>query len=383
MSPEPSELRIMMVDDDENLLGSLRRQMHGKYTASCVESPSRALEIFDQYGPFALVVSDMRMPGMSGIELIAEIRKRSPNTVAIILTGDGDMETAARAVNESHVFRFLNKPCKPDALLEAVRLGLEHYRLATAEADLLNKTLAGSVRMLTQVLSMTMPEAFGLAQEAKSLTGEICHDLEHESTWQAEMAAMLMRIGMVAISPDIAKRYLRGHELESSEWAAVERSAQKGCELISAIPRLEPVGELVGLQYKDQGVNGNAVAKVLRAVGDFQRFSIRTSVFETLRRMERDDKYDERIMGSLRKIVSQRFQSSETTVNELCEGMILEEEIRDKSGRLLLSKGTEMHKTMVERIQTMQASGIEIVEPICVRFFKLAASSQDAIAGAA
>lgn len=377
-----SELEIMMVDDDENLLSSLRRQVHGKFSASCVESPTRALEIFDKYGPFAVIVSDMKMPGMSGIELISEIRKRSPNTVAIILTGDGDVQTAARAVNESQVFRFLNKPCDSSVLLESIGLALEHYRLATAEADLLNKTLAGSVRMLTQVLSMAMPEAFGLSQEAKSLTGEISRDLKLDTIWQAEMAAMLMRIGMVAISPDIAKRYLHGHALEPDEWAAVKRSAQKGRDLIGAIPRLEPVGDLVGQQYLDDKTDGPNVAKVLRIVGDFQRQTIRSSVFETLRNMEGEDKYDSQIMESLRRIVGQRFESAEATVAELREGMILEEEIRDTSGRLLLSKGTEMHKTLVERIQTMQESGTEIVEPIGIRFFNSDSKPATAVAGA-
>jgi DNA-binding NtrC family response regulator len=112
------------------------------------------------YGPNAVVISNIRMPGMSGARFLAEVRRNAPETLRIILTGFANIDTALDAVNEGNIFRFLTKPRGKTVLAGAIRAGLAQHRLITAERVLLEETLMGSIRVLTDVLIIAKREAF-------------------------------------------------------------------------------------------------------------------------------------------------------------------------------------------------------------------------------
>jgi len=133
--------KILCVDDDPNVLQALARQ-HGRrfdlHTAMGCENGIMALK---NDGPFAVVISDLRMPGLDGIRFLSLVTQVSPDTVRIMLTGQGDPQSESEAVNEGKVFRFLTKPCPPEKLAQALESALEQYRLMHAERDSLEKTL--------------------------------------------------------------------------------------------------------------------------------------------------------------------------------------------------------------------------------------------------
>ena len=99
-------------------------------------------------GPYAVVVSDMRMPGMDGIELLSKIKARSPETIRVMLTGTGDFDTAINAINEGSIFRFLSKPCSKEVMAQTLTAALAQYRLVTAEKQIMEQTLSGCIRVL-------------------------------------------------------------------------------------------------------------------------------------------------------------------------------------------------------------------------------------------
>src|SRR5258708_19704644 len=103
----------------------------------------------------------MRMPGMNGVQFLAQVRQAAPDTVRIMLTGYADVSAAMDAVKQGNIFRFLAKPCEQEVLSNAITSGLVQYRLVTSEKDLLENTLMGSIKVLTDVLSAVSPEAFG------------------------------------------------------------------------------------------------------------------------------------------------------------------------------------------------------------------------------
>jgi hypothetical protein len=119
-----------------------------------------------------VVVSDLQMPGMDGITLLSSLRKVSPDTVRVLLTGHADVDAAIAAVNEGNIFRFLRKPCPPGALLRALEASVEQYRLITAERVLLEQTLRGSLKTLTDILAFVNPVAFGRAIRSRKIVGE-------------------------------------------------------------------------------------------------------------------------------------------------------------------------------------------------------------------
>ena len=101
---------------------------------------------------------------MDGVQFLQEAQRVAPDSVRIMLTGNADQQTAAGAVNEGRIFRFLNKPCTPEDLGHALTAGLEQYRLITAEKELLEKTLGGTIKMLMEILATVDPDLFGRAQ---------------------------------------------------------------------------------------------------------------------------------------------------------------------------------------------------------------------------
>lgn len=137
----PQCAKVLFVDDEQAVLDSLRRGLCRAYTVTTARGPEEGLRTVETDGPFAVVVSDLRMPGMDGVHFLKKVREISPLTVGIMLTGHGDLTAAMQAVNEGHIFRFLTKPCPIPSLSQALDAGLEQYRLVAAEKQLLRVTL--------------------------------------------------------------------------------------------------------------------------------------------------------------------------------------------------------------------------------------------------
>src|SRR5690606_12970241 len=146
-----------------------------------------------------IVTSDLRMPQVDGISFLAKVAERSPDSVRILLTGYADLDAAVASVNRGRVFRFLTKPCQKEDLVAAIEAGLAQYRLARAERELLDRTLRGAVRALTDVLALASPLAFARAQRAQQTVAALCRQLQVEFTWPIEIAALLSQIGSITL----------------------------------------------------------------------------------------------------------------------------------------------------------------------------------------
>jgi len=194
----------LIVDDDVRLLEGLRRNLRGRVNVLTATDGSAALEILRDQGPIAVILCDMRMPGMDGIAVLRAARERFPETVRMMLTGNADQATAVDAINRGEIFRFLNKPCESDRLVAALEAGIRQYRLATGERELLEQTLAGSLRLLLDVLKLS---GAGMADAIPNLRRwgrAIAQALQLPDPWKLDVALMLSEIGAVAIPPSIA-----------------------------------------------------------------------------------------------------------------------------------------------------------------------------------
>lgn len=141
--------QILFVDDEPLVLEGLRRSTHTmrhEWDMTFLDSSERALQFLER-SPVDVVVSDMRMPGMNGAELLARVCEISPQTVRVMLTGNSDYQTAVDAVNQGHVFQFLLKPCEGEQLVESVRAAVKQHQLQTAERELLLTQLAHTEKM--------------------------------------------------------------------------------------------------------------------------------------------------------------------------------------------------------------------------------------------
>jgi CheY-like chemotaxis protein len=131
--------KILFVDDEPSVLDGYRRMLHREFEVDTATGGEHGLDLIKRTGPYALVISDMRMPGMNGAEFLAKARQLAPETVRVLLTGYSDMSAAIDAVNEGNIFRYLTKPCEKEVLVKAINLSLEKYRSATAEQLLVKK----------------------------------------------------------------------------------------------------------------------------------------------------------------------------------------------------------------------------------------------------
>jgi PAS domain S-box-containing protein len=133
--------RILIVDDEEAILETMTFTFEDDYEVLTAASASRALELLDESGPVAVVISDQRMPEITGVEFLARVFERYPTTVRIILTGFADMDAIIRAINDGHVYAYITKPWEPDQLKQVVRRAVDHHRLAEE-----NERLVGSLK---------------------------------------------------------------------------------------------------------------------------------------------------------------------------------------------------------------------------------------------
>src|ERR1039457_2495393 len=149
--------KILLVDDDPNILDGYRRSLSREFLMETAQGGEPALALAAKNGPYAVVVSDMRMPGMDGIQLLSRIKALSPDTIRVMLTGNADTETAINAINEGNIFRFLNKPCNKEGMAKTLTAALVQYRLVTAEKQLLKQFVSGSGRVRTEVPTLLNP----------------------------------------------------------------------------------------------------------------------------------------------------------------------------------------------------------------------------------
>jgi two-component system probable response regulator PhcQ len=156
---------VLLVDDDQNVIRgltrALRRQPYQLYTAQSGDEAMWILKAHD----VDVIVTDEKMPGMSGGDLIAWVAENYPEVVRIVLTGYATTETAIRAINEGAVYHFFTKPCRDVHLAIAIREALEQ-----------REKLKENLRLRTQCRHETGPPV-GLQQDLQVLANVVSHDL--------------------------------------------------------------------------------------------------------------------------------------------------------------------------------------------------------------
>ncbi|NTV75314.1 MAG: response regulator, partial [Holophaga sp.] len=175
--------KVLLVDDDPNILAAYTRTLRKRFQFDTAQGGDEALVCIRDSEPYGVILSDMRMPGMDGIQFLSRAKELSPDSVRIMLTGNADQNTAIEAVNQGNIFRFLTKPCDPDTLALSLEAGLKQYQLVTAERELVEGTLKGSLALLVDLLSIADPVAFARSQHLAPLAQKIAKAMDLESPW--------------------------------------------------------------------------------------------------------------------------------------------------------------------------------------------------------
>ena len=231
--------KILCVDDELNIVLAMQRQLRKQFHVESALGAEQALATMERDGPFAVIVSDLQMPGMNGLELLGRVRELSPDTIRIMLTGQADLTTAIAAVNKNSIFRFLTKPCSAEELTGTLEAAIDQHHLVTAERLLLENTLRASVKVLTEVLSLVHPAAFSRACRIHRYVRHMAAELRLSNAWQFEVAALLSQIGCITMDPGNLDRVYIGEELSEEEKKMFAAHPAAGHDLLLHIPRLE------------------------------------------------------------------------------------------------------------------------------------------------
>jgi response regulator RpfG family c-di-GMP phosphodiesterase len=258
---------ILFVDDDVRVVSALQRSLYRDYRIEIAARPEDALDAIAQTD-YAVVISDLKMPGMNGIELLTTVKEVAPNTVRVLLTGQADLDAAIAAVNDGNIFRFLTKPCPQELLKKAIDAALEQHWLQVSEKDVLRETLMGTVAVLMQILSSLHPMAFGRASRIRNHVKRLAAELRLPDSWEFEAAALLSQIGWISVDASTVSKYYAGSPLDLEETSQVLAQASAGQNMLHKIPRLYTVSRIIGRQSQDfEPQKGTDVGEYMIAIG--------------------------------------------------------------------------------------------------------------------
>ena len=371
---------ILFVDDEANVLEGFKRQLRKDFTVDTAIGPEEGLQAIAGRGPFAVVVSDRQMPGMDGVQFLSQVREQSPDSVRILFTGNANLEAAVQAINQGQIFRFLTKPCPPDVLISTLTAALQQHKLITAERELLEHTLSGSIRVLCDMLSFANPEAFGRSSRITRFVQAIASHLQLPDPWLTTTAAMLSQIGCVILPEIVLDKVYRGEMLSPEQSQLYKQHPFMGADLVAAIPRMKPVAEIIRYQDKPyrapEGSNdphaGEGLpvgARILKVALDFDALlssgKSQASAITVLK--GRKDQYDPNVLDALIASMTKNVKAKvmSVAVADLQDGMILVEDVHASTGELLASKGQAVNPSMRMRFQHLGNSSA-IKEPLMV-----------------
>jgi CheY-like chemotaxis protein len=363
--------KILLVDDDPAILQGYQRLLRLDFQTDTALGGASALRAFEKDGPYAVVVSDMRMPEMDGIQLLSRLKTLAPETIRIMLTGNADLETAMQAVNEGSIFRFLTKPCSKEAMARTLTAGLVQYRLVTAEKELLERTLSGSIRVLTEVLSLVNPAAFGRALRLRRYIRHVVEVLSLPNPWRFEVAAMMSQLGCVTLHPETVEAVYSGNKLAPEEEKNYAMHPAVAHDLLRNIPRMEPIAWMIAHQNRSISVEGDVSdremadmrlgAELLQATLGFDdlvgRGFSRTEAAHNASRQFRG--LDPRVFRALVEIEPDKAERQVRLcgVDELTPGMVLDAEIRTNDGTLIVARGQEVTVPLLLKLNSFRGKG--------------------------
>ncbi|MBI3762766.1 MAG: response regulator [Chloroflexi bacterium] len=405
-----SDQTILILDDEEAVLLPLtllfRREGYRVLTAVRAEEAFAQLE----RSRVAVVVADQRLPGMSGIEFLRQVRQRWPDCIRITLTGYSDTPTAEAAINEGHVYRYLTKPWNDDELRVTVREAVRLYELTrenrrlyeltaaqalelralneglekkvverTAEIELKNAeledNLLDAIHLLTSVQQLRNSSMAGHAQrmaEAARWLAEALN-LPEADRRDVEIAAMLHDIGKLGLPDRVLHKDTFNLMREDQE--LIRQSPLLGEVLLSTIPRLKAAAAVVrhqkewynGQGYPD-GLRGEAIpigSRIIAVVEAYEEYGDRNVLQQGEGR-----RFDPRVGREFLRYLDQRRAAapagSELRIlpAELIEGMVLTRDLYTGRGLLLATSGKVVDRPTLEKIRNFHR-----VDPIPGRLY--------------
>lgn len=360
--------KILVVDDsgpNRFILNEMVNHL-GHYSV-IAENGAIALNLVRKE-PVDMILLDILMPEMDGYEFLDRIKDDSVlrHIPVVMISAVEDMDSIVRCIQKG-ADDYLIKPFNPSLLKARISACLEKKRLRDSERELLEDTLNGSIKVLTDILALVNPTAFSRTARLKRYVRHIAEQCNLSDIWQFESAAMLSQIGCIALPPDLLDKVYAGQDLTREERDMFASHPDTGQQLLSKIPRLEIVSNMIAkqrdlfdLRHKTENLGQREIenlgGQILRIAIDYDSFTLHgmshKDALEKLR--SQPDKYDSEIVSTLDHLPDSDVQMElkNTTLDKLRVGMIIDEDFF-AGDVLVVAKGIELTLPVLERLRRL------------------------------
>ena len=419
--PVPDDVfdTIVCVDDEERVLAALKRALIPLSVRIEVFSHAQAALAFIRSNSVSVILSDMRMPSMSGAEFLAEAFRLQPNAYRILITGYSDLTSTVSAVNDGRIQRYLSKPWSNDLLLDSVKEGLNYHQLVEAnyrlQSDIKQKNdeleqevsrrtrqlrkairtlklehersreaYQGVLNVLANALKVN-PIADGHFHQNVSTLAELLAikaELPAEDIEQIRLAGLLVHLGLLGVNPDLLKK--DRSRLTIQERNELSRHPQIAQTILSPAPHFNELAKIIGSQSeayngsgKPFGLVGEMIplgSRILMIARDFWRVANQAeghfaSAYKKARHHLNQGmgiRYDPNLVDCFCRIDMEeirRFEVDEQalTTDELEPGMVLLDDVYNVSGLLLLAKDVILTEEAIAKLNDYQAVNEDVL----------------------
>jgi len=245
---------VLFVDDDVQSFAAWRRALGKLYPLALAASPKKALGLLARQAPSVLVV-DPFLPDVDGAAFLLRAKQLAPDTLCVVLLRPVAAEKIVELLSAVRVYALLGKPCSVEALRTVLDDAFSHLRSLQAERQALNATVRGIIKLLTDLLSLSCPEAFEKATRVRRLAVDIARYMAVPGHWQIEAAAMLSQLGQMALSRRRCDPEPSAHDEQLDPAARSARQVRIAHDLLANIPRFNDVARIV--LYQEKGYDGS------------------------------------------------------------------------------------------------------------------------------
>lgn len=256
--------KILFVDDETANLRLLERLFRNSYEVITAASGQEALELLSVHD-FALIISDQRMPGMTGIDFLKRAAEMRPQTVRIMLTGYTDASALVEAINSGVVYKYVTKPWVNEDLQQTVKRALQHYETTKAQRQLqlqnerlqarLKATRDSFIEVVADMLDLKDPQSREHAQRVSRYATAIGErlNLDRPEMEQLSLTAFLHEAALFRIPAEIM---LKNGPLTPDEQRVVEANLEPGLKMLAGVPDLAEIAEILRFQYEHYNGTG-------------------------------------------------------------------------------------------------------------------------------
>ena len=383
--------RVLFVDDEQAVLHSLDRLFGSEFEVRLAESGQAALGMLNEGYRAPVLVTDMRMPQMDGVEFSKAAQQVAPEAKVLMLTGNQDLGAATAAVNDGGVFRFYNKPCPPETLREGIDAAMRQYDIDQAEKTLLRKTLLGAISSISRVAERASEDIASRIADYGPLVSQLAELAEVPARWEYPVACRLALIGLPGTPADSQASLWRGFDPVAENRDAFKAALEEAAAMIKDIPRLDTVSEILRKFPDADGSLCSRKPKKPGAIAEVGAALLRVTVATQYSRshglsVEHTASEVRALLPSIDDALYTALQALEETppqqevmmapADQVQVGMVLSQDLCGPSGELLMRSGRRLNAANIDRLREHAASDVNPPEA-CVTATSFTAFNTD------